>query len=136
MTDHTIKLVQGSFAKVAPIAEVAADIFYTKLFEMDPSLKPLFKGDIKEQGKKLMSMIGTAVGALTNPEALIPVVQKLGKDHAGYGVTDQMYDTVGGALIYTLAIGLGEEFTDDVKGAWTEVYVLLSTTMKDAANAA
>jgi len=133
MTENTITLVQSSFKKVAPIADTAAEIFYGKLFEMDPGLKPLFKGDMKEQGKKLMSMIGTAVGALTKPEALIPVVQKLGKDHAGYGVTTEMYDKVGGALLYTLGAGLGDDFTEEVEKAWTEVYVLLSTTMKDVA---
>ncbi len=133
MNDSTVELVQSSFAKVAPIADTAAAIFYKKLFEMDPTLQALFKGDMKEQGKKLMSMIGTAVGALKNPEALIPVVQKLGRDHAGYGVTAQMYDTVGAALLHALSVGLGDDFTPDTKAAWTDVYVLLSNTMKDAA---
>ena len=133
MDSNTVQLVQSSFAKVAPIADTAAEIFYKKLFEMDPTLQPLFKGDMKEQGKKLMSMIGTAVGALNNPDALIPVVQKLGKDHAGYGVTAEMYDTVGAALLDTLAVGLGDDFTPDTKTAWTDVYGLLAKTMKDAA---
>lgn len=133
MNENTVQLVQSSFAKVAPISETAAEIFYGKLFEKNPNLKPLFKGDMKEQGKKLMSMIGTAVGALTKPDVLIPVVQKLGKDHAGYGVTAEMYDTVGEALLETLATGLGDDFTPETESAWTEVYVLLATTMKEAA---
>ena len=136
MEAKTVELVQTSFAKVAPISEAAAEIFYGRLFETNPEVKPLFKGDMKEQGKKLMSMIGTAVGALTNPEALIPVVQKLGKDHAGYGVKAEMYDAVGAALLYTLGKGLGDEFTPDTKTAWTEVYTLLANTMKEAAEAA
>jgi len=133
LTPAKIEMVQSSFAKVVPIADKAAEIFYSKLFEKDPSLKPLFKGDITEQGKKLMTMIATAVNGLNNLEAIVPAVQQLGKNHAGYGVTDQMYDTVAAALLETLEVGLGDDFTPEVKGAWTEVYVLLATTMKDAA---
>ena len=134
MEAKTIELVQGTFEKVVPIADKAAEIFYGKLFEKDPSLKPMFKGDMKEQGAKLMSMIGAAVNGLNDLEALVPVVQKLGKDHVGYGVEDSHYDTVGAALLETLDAGLGEAFTPEVKDAWTEVYTVLATTMKDAAN--
>lgn len=133
MNNITIQLVQSSFAKVVPIADTAAEIFYNKLFEKDPALKPLFKGDMKEQGRKLMAMIGTAVGALNNLDVLVPVAQKLGKDHVGYGVTAQMYDTVGESLIETLEAGLKDDFTSETKAAWTEVYGLLSNTMKEAA---
>lgn len=134
LTERKKRLVQSSFTKVVPIADKAAEIFYTKLFEMDPSLKPLFKGDMKEQGAKLMSMIGTAVNGLDNLDSIVPAVQNLGKGHVSYGVKDSHYDTVGGALLYTLEAGLGDDFTADVKDAWTEVYTLLATTMKDAAN--
>ena len=134
MEAKTIELVQGTFEKVVPIADKAAEIFYGKLFEKDPSLRPMFKGDMKEQGAKLMSMIGAAVNGLNDLEALVPVVQKLGKDHVGYGVEDSHYDTVGAALLETLDAGLGEAFTPEVKDAWTEVYTVLATTMKDAAN--
>ena len=133
MEAKTIELVQGTFKQVVPIADKAAEIFYTKLFDLDPQLKPLFKGDMKEQGAKLMSMIGTAVSGLTNLDAIVPAVQNLGKGHVVYGVKDSHYDTVGSALIYTLDKGLGEAFTPDVKDAWVEVYTLLATTMKDAA---
>ena len=135
MNEKKIELVQSSFAKVVPIADKAAEIFYAKLFELDPSLKPLFKGDMKEQGKKLMAMIGTAVNGLTNLEAIVPAVQNLGKAHVGYGVKDEHYDTVGAALLDTLSVGLGDDFTPETKDAWTEVCTLLATTMKDAANA-
>ncbi len=134
LTERKKRLVQSSFTKVAPIADKAAEIFYTKLFEMDPSLKPLFKGDMKEQGAKLMAMIGTAVNGLDNLDAIVPAVQNLGRGHVKYGVKDAHYDTVGGALLYTLETGLGDDFTTDVKDAWTEVYTVLATTMKDAAN--
>jgi len=133
MDAQKIELVQSSFAKVVPIADKAAEIFYAKLFERNPSLKPLFSGDMEQQGKKLMTMIGTAVNGLTNLEAIIPAVQNLGKNHVGYGVTEEMYEDVGASLIDTLATGLGDDFTEDTKGAWIEVYTLLSTTMKDAA---
>ncbi len=133
MTPEQIALVQGTFEKVAPIAETAAELFYGKLFELDPELKPLFKGDMKEQGEKLMKMIGVAVNGLSNLDTIVPAVQDLGKRHVGYGITDEMYDTVGESLLWTLGQGLGEAFTDDVKAAWTETYVLLATVMKEAA---
>ncbi len=133
LTDRKKRLVQSSFSKVVPIADKAAEIFYNKLFEMDPALKPLFKGDIKEQGAKLMSMIGTAVNGLDNLDSIVPAVQNLGKNHVKYGVEESHYDTVGGALLYTLEKGLGDDFTPDVKDAWTEVYNTLATVMKDAA---
>ncbi len=130
-----IKLVGVSFEKVAPIAEAAAEMFYKRLFELDPSVKPLFKGDMKEQGEQLMSMIATAVTSLDDLGTLVPLVQALGVRHAGYGVLDKHYDTVGEALLWTLGQGLGEAFTPDVKEAWVVVYALLANTMKDAAKA-
>lgn len=133
MNETQKKLVQQTWASVVPIADQAAEIFYGKLFEADPSLRPLFKGDIQEQGKKLMKMIGMAVGGLDRLNELVPVVQALGKRHVGYGVKDADYDTVAGALLGTLSVGLGPAFTPEVKEAWTTVYTVLATTMKDAA---
>lgn len=136
MTPSQVKLVQESFQKVVPIADQAADIFYTKLFELDPTLKPMFKTDIAEQGKKLMTMIGTAVGGLNHLDKIVPAVQELGKRHVDYGVKPDHYNTVATALLYTLEAGLGSAWTPEVKEAWIAVYVLLSQTMKDAANVA
>jgi hemoglobin-like flavoprotein len=133
MQETTVKAVQETFAMVEPIADQAAEIFYTKLFELDPSLESLFKGDMKEQGKKLMRMIGIAVKGLSDLESIVPAVQNLGRNHVGYGVKDEHYDTVATALLDTLAAGLGEAFTEDVKAAWTEVYMLLASVMKEAA---
>mgnify|MGYP000562859060 FL=1 len=133
MTPEKVALVQNSFAKVVPIAPQAAELFYGKLFELDPELKPLFKGDMTEQGAKLMKMIGTAVNGLTDLDAIVPAVQDLGKRHVGYGVVDSHYDTVGEALLWTLDQGLGPDFTDEVEAAWTEVYGLLAGVMKEAA---
>jgi nitric oxide dioxygenase len=128
-----IKLVQDSFAKVVPIADTAAALFYGKLFELDPAVKPLFKGDMAAQGKLLMQMIATAVNALERIDTIMPAVEALGKRHAGYGVTAAHYDTVGAALLWTLGQGLGSAFTPQVKAAWTETYGLLAGVMKKAA---
>jgi hemoglobin-like flavoprotein len=133
MTPEQKVLVQNSFEQVLPIADVAAELFYGRLFELDPSLRPLFRGDMKEQGRALMSMIKVAVAGLDNLEKIVPAVQSLGRRHATYGVTDGHYDTVAAALLWTLEQGLGEAFTPEVKGAWVEVYTILATTMKDAA---
>ncbi len=135
MTPEAQALVRNSFAKVVPIAPQAAAMFYARLFELDPGLKPLFKGDMNEQGRKLMAMIGTAVASLDKLEAIVPAVQDLGRRHAGYGVPASSYDTVGAALLWTLGQGLGDGFTPDVQAAWTEAYTILATTMKDAAAA-
>jgi hemoglobin-like flavoprotein len=133
MTPDQKTLVQESFKSVAPIADTAAKLFYQKLFELNPELEPLFKGDMEEQGKKLMKMIATAVNGLDHLEELVPAVQDLGVRHVGYGVKDKDYDTVGEALIWTLQQGLGEGFTPEVQEAWIAVYGVLSDTMKGAA---
>lgn len=133
MTPEEIALVLDTWQKVVPIKETAADLFYGKLFELDPALRPLFKGDIKEQGRKLMTMIGTAVNGLTRLEQLLPVVQDLGRRHVGYGVTDAHYGTVATALVWTLEQGLGSAFTPEVKAAWIKTYTVLAKTMQDAA---
>ena len=133
----TIELVQTSFEAVKPIAATAAEIFYSKLFELDPKLKPLFPAadddKMKEQGNKLMTMLSAAVAGLSNIEALIPVLQDLGKRHVAYRVEKSHYDTVGAALIGTLAIGLGDDFTPEVKQAWVDVYGVMSSVMIEAA---
>jgi hemoglobin-like flavoprotein len=133
VTPREKRLVQGSWKAVVPIADRAAEIFYAELFELDATLKPLFKADITEQGKKLMQMLSTAVNGLDNLEGIVPAVQALGARHVDYGVKDEDYDTVGAAFIYTLEQGLGDAFTDEVRGAWLKVYTLLADTMKGAA---
>ncbi len=135
MSPDTIPLVQRSWTQVAAIAPQAAALFYQNLFGADPSLKPLFKGDMAEQGAKLMQMIGAAVGKLGDPDTLVPILQGLGRRHAAYGVQDTHYDTVGAALLQTLGQGLGAGFTPEVKAAWSEVYGVMAQVMKDAAKA-
>jgi len=129
-------LVQTTWAQVVPIADTAAELFYNRLFEMDPSLRPLFTSDIKEQGKKLMQMIGVAVKGLDRLDEIVPAVQALGKRHVGYGVKDEHYDTVAGALLWTLEKGLGEAYTPEVAEAWTVTYTLLADVMKAASKEA
>ena len=133
MTPKQKTLVQASFIKVVPIAEVTAELFYAKLFKLDPDIGPLFKGDMQEQGRKLMRLIATAVNGLDRLDALVPVVQDLGRRHVAYGVIPEHYDTVGTALLWTLEQGLGTEFTPEVREAWTVVYGILAGTMKAAA---
>ncbi|MDH5425809.1 MAG: globin domain-containing protein [Gammaproteobacteria bacterium] len=137
MTPKQIGLVGTTWDKVVPIAETAADLFYGKLFELDPTLKPMFKNDLKQQGRKLMTMINTVVKSLDNLDALVPQIKASGARHVAYGVKDEHYNTVAQALLWTLAQGLGDAFTDEVKEAWTAAYTILSETMiagaKDAA---
>jgi hemoglobin-like flavoprotein len=136
MEAKTVSLVQESFEKVKPIAPAAAEIFYSKLFELDPNLKPLFPDNeeaMKVQGNKLMTMLGAAVAGLSNLEALIPVLKDLGKRHVDYKVEASHYDTVGAALLGTLEAGLGDDFTPEVKDAWASVYGTMSSVMIEAA---
>jgi len=129
MTPHQISLVQTSFAKVAPIAATAADLFYGRLFETAPEVRRMFPDDLAEQKKKLMTMLGMVVGSLIRLDQLLPAVRALGQRHADYGVTAAHFAPVGGALLWTLEQGLGEDFTPEVKDAWTAVYTVLSSLM-------
>ena len=133
MTPTQIALVQASWKQVAPIADQAAELLYGRLFELDPSLERLFRGGMKEQGRKLMSMMTFVVGSLTRLESLVPAVQGLGRRHAGYGVEDHHYETVESALLWTLKQGLGAAFSKEVEEAWRTAYGVLATTMKEAA---
>ncbi|ROH86271.1 hemin receptor [Pseudomethylobacillus aquaticus] len=136
MQAQTITLVQHSWQQVAGIAPQAAALFYQNLFEADPSLKTLFKGDMTAQGKKLMHMIGAAVGKLNELDTLVPILQQLGARHVAYGVEDVHYQTVGGALLKTLQQGLGPAFTPEVNAAWAEVYGVMADVMITSAAAA
>ena len=133
MNPRQIGLIKSSWDKVFPIADKAAELFYGKLFELDPEVKKLFKTDQVEQGRKLMTMLDTVVKSLDNLPVVVPAIQASGKRHVAYGVKDEDYATVGEALIWTLGVGLGDDFTDEVKQAWIAAYTLLSTTMIEAA---
>ena len=133
MTPDQIDLVQSSFAKVVPIADVAADLFYRRLFEIAPEVKPLFHGDMREQGRKLMTTLGVVVNGLKNLDAIVPAARALAIRHVGYGVKAADYAPVGEALIWTLEKGLGAEFNAEVKSAWLAAYGAVSGVMIDAA---
>jgi hemoglobin-like flavoprotein len=133
MTPQQISLVRSTFEMVEPIAAQAATMFYNNLFAADPALRHLFRGDMAQQGERLMSMIGAAVGLLERPHALLPVLRSLGARHAGYGVRDEHYASVGGALLKTLEQGLGEAFTPEAHDAWAALYGVVSRTMIEAA---
>ena len=133
MTPKDKVLVQQTFPLVVPIADQAAALFYRRLFELDPTLRALFKSDISAQGQKLMQMIGYAVSKLDAPDELVPAVEGLGRKHVGYGVKDADYATVGAALLWTLEKGLGPAFTTDVKAAWTAAYEALAGMMMKGA---
>jgi hemoglobin-like flavoprotein len=135
MTPQQITLIQNSWTEVLPITETAAGLFYQRLFALDPSVRPMFKGDMREQGQKLMKMLGLIVNSLTRLDELVPVAQDMARRHVGYGVQPAHYDTVGAALLWTLEQGLGSKFSDEVKTAWASAYDTLSSVMKDAAYA-
>lgn len=129
MTPHQIRLIQESFDTVAPLGTAVAEIFYGRLFQLDPSLRQMFKPDMQTQHQQLMAMLSIVVKGLTRLDVLVPQVSELGRRHAGYGVQPSHYDTVGAALLGTLEQGLGDGFTDEVREAWTEAYGVLAQTM-------
>jgi len=133
ITEQQKKLVKSSFAKVEPIADIAAELFYAQLFKYDPSLKKLFKSDIKSQGRKLMAALKLAVSSLDNLEKLVPVLEKMAVSHVDYGVKVEDYTPVGNALIYALKQGLADDFTPELRKAWSDTYRIMATVMRQAA---
>jgi nitric oxide dioxygenase len=129
MTPSQIELVQSSFAKVAPIADTAAELFYGRLFEIAPEVRPLFKSDMTEQGRKLMTTLGVVTNGLKNLDAILPAARSLAVKHVSYGVRAEHYQPVGEALIWTLEQGLGPDFTPEVRDAWLSAYTTLSGAM-------
>jgi len=129
-----VALVQSTWEQVLPIADDAAKLFYKRLFELDPALRQMFRQtDMTEQRKKLMQMITVAVRGLQRLDELLPAVEALGRRHAGYGVTNEHYNTVAAALLWTLEQGLGAAFTPQVRSAWTETYTTLAAVMQRGA---
>ena len=129
MTPDQIALVQDSFRKVVPIADVAAGLFYGRLFEIAPEVKPMFKGDMTEQGRKLMATLGVVVTGLMRLDTVLPAASALAKQHVAYGVKPEHYPIVGSALLWTLDKGLGEAWTPELADAWTTAYGTLSGYM-------
>ncbi|MEM7749368.1 MAG: globin family protein [Pseudomonadota bacterium] len=133
MTPEDVAIVQSSFAKVVPISDEAGRMFYGRLFNTAPDVRPLFRGDLDEQSRKLMQMLATVVGGLSDLEKIIPAAQKLAVRHVDYGVTAAQYEPVGEALIWTLSEGLGDQFDADTEAAWRRAYAALSGVMIEVA---
>jgi len=134
MTPQQIQLVRGSFEPLKPLAASVAEAFYAQLFARDPALRALFRGgDMAGQGERLMQMLSAAIELLDRPASLNPILLKLGQRHAGYGVVEAHYASVGAALLDTLAAGLGEGFTAEVREAWTTMYGHVARTMQAGA---
>ncbi len=129
MTPDQVKAIQESFKKVTPISEQAAALFYGRLFEIAPTVKPLFGGDMTEQGRKLMATLGVVVNGLSDLEAILPAASALAKRHVGYGVKAADYTPVGAALLWTLERGLGDAWTPHLAAAWGAAYAVLSEYM-------
>jgi hemoglobin-like flavoprotein len=133
MDARKITLVQQSFEKVAALGLPAAELFYSELFAIDPSLRAMFKGDMREQHKKLLAALALVVRALHTPEKIVGAVEKLAVKHLDYGVKPEHYTYVGNALLRTLKKGLGSEFTPEVSDAWVDAFRMLAQIMKKAA---
>jgi hemoglobin-like flavoprotein len=129
MTPEQVKLVQESFAKVAPISDVAASMFYGRLFEIAPDVKPMFPADMTDQRKKLMATLAVVVNGLSQLDTVLPAASALAKKHVGYGVKPEHYMPVGAALLWTLEKGLGAAWTPPIAEAWTSAYTTLSGFM-------
>jgi hemoglobin-like flavoprotein len=133
MTPAQIDLVRSTWEQVMPIADTAAELFYGRVFEMEPAARRLFGTDMADQRRKLMQTLAVAVAALDKLETLRPALEGLGRRHVEYGVQDHHYDLVGAALLWTLEQGLGDGFTGPVRDAWIEAYAALATIMRGAA---
>ncbi|SHG84973.1 globin family protein [Bradyrhizobium erythrophlei] len=129
MTPDQVKLVQQSFAKVAPISETAAVLFYDRLFEIAPQVRAMFPADMTEQRKKLMMTLAAVVNGLANLDSILPAASALAKRHVAYGAKAEHYPVVGSALLWTLEKGLGEAWTLELAEAWTAAYGTLSGFM-------
>jgi nitric oxide dioxygenase len=129
MTPEQVRLVQQSFGQVVPIADKAAEIFYGRLFEIAPAVKPLFHSDMADQRRKLVAALAAVVSGLSNLPSILPAASALAKRHVGYGAQPEHYSAVGEALLWTLAGGLGPQWTPEVATAWTSAYAILSSFM-------
>jgi hemoglobin-like flavoprotein len=129
MTPDQVQLVQRSFAKVAPISEAAAVLFYDRLFEIAPQVKAMFPSDMTEQRKKLMATLAVVVGGLSSLEAILPAASALAIRHVSYGAKAEHYPVVGAALLWTLEKGLGDSWTPEIADAWSTAYGTLAGYM-------
>ena len=134
MTQKQVELVKATWTLVATMDPVVVGgLFYNRLFEIAPQVKHMFRGEMPEQSRKLMGMIGYVIAKLDKLDDIIGEVGRLAQRHNGYGVKPEHYTIVGSALIWTLEKGLGEVWDEQVKTAWVECYTILSDAMINAA---
>ena len=133
LTPHQVVLVQSTFRTMQPMTATAAELFYKRLFEIEPATATLFKGDMNQQGRRFMQVLAAAVGSLSSMSTLVPIVQRLGLRHAASGVRAEHYDSVQQALLWTLALILQDDYTDEVRSAWATAYAMLAGVMKETA---
>lgn len=133
MTTEQVRLIRESFSELARHGHVAALVFYKRLFEIAPELRPMFKGDIEVQSKKLIDMLGVLIAMLERPTGLELELKAMGARHADYGVEDEHYGVVGAALLGMLAETLDKGFNAEVRTAWTTLYGAVETLMKAGA---
>ena len=134
MNDENIRIVQQTWQHIPPIADTAADLFYGRLFALDPAITSLFAGtDMAVQKTKLVSMLAATIAGLNSSASLLRDLRELGRRHAAYGLRPGHYATVGEALLWTLEKGLGDRWTDEVCAAWTAAYGLIAGQMRAGA---
>lgn len=134
MTPKQIELLETTWRSVATLGAAAPQLFYDRLFETDPTTKPLFAGmDMDAQGAKLLDALGCVVESASQIDRITAFLEELGRRHVAYGVEDHHYDSVGAALLWTLEQGLGVAFTDEVREAWAAAYTHVAGTMRNAA---
>jgi nitric oxide dioxygenase len=133
MKAREIALVQQSFEQVAAMGEKAAELFYAELFAIDPSLRAMFKGNMREQHRKLLAALAMVVRSLHTPEKIVGAAEALAVKHVDYGVMPIHYTYVGNALLRTLKKGLGDGYTPELCDAWVAAFRLLAGVMKAAA---
>ncbi len=136
MNATQIQLVQNSFAQLIPSGEASfetffGEIFYQRLFDLQPHFKQMFQGDMVKQSQKLLDMLRSIVQNLERPD--VQGIEELGAKHkTEYKVKNTDYNAVGEALIWTLEATMGEDFTPELREAWIAAYRLLAQTMKPA----
>ncbi len=133
MDQATRRIVQHTWTQFSVDRRAGADIFYSKLFELDPALQYLFKGDLDSQKERLLDMFNIAVRGLDQLDGIVGPLRELGRKHVAYGVVPAYYDTMRVALLFTLQSQLGAAWTPEVDDAWTRTYELMAGAMKEGA---
>ena len=132
MTREQANIVQSTWRAVLPVGDTFAELFYGRLFAVDPGLRRLFRDDLLEQGRNLTAMLSVAAANLAKPERIRLALRQLGQRHAAYGVEPKDFRTVEDALLFALEHALIDVFTPEVKAAWQAAYAELSSTMLEA----